>query len=59
MSDVPSTATIIPIPQARECSVKNCELNELLARVEPDHIDEHRILCPIHRVEWLRGVADQ
>ena len=59
MSDVHPSATITPTHQAGECSADDCEASELLALVEPDDADERRVLCPTHRVEWLREVADR
>lgn len=59
MNDARSSATITPTHQAGACSADDCEASELLARVEPDNVDEHRVLCPTHRVEWLREVAER
>lgn len=52
-------ATITPRPDGGECDSDGCSTDELLALVEPDLVDERRILCPTHRVEWLREVADR
>lgn len=59
MSNAKQTATITPLADARECSADDCTTGELLARVEPDAVDERRILCPTHRVEWLREVSER
>lgn len=52
-------ATITPEPGADACERYHCAADELLAAVEPDAVDERRILCPTHRVEWLREVSEQ
>jgi hypothetical protein len=50
-------ATITPAPEADCCGAAGCHADELLATVEPDAVDERRVLCPTHRVEWLREVS--
>lgn len=52
-------AMITPLRDARECETLGCGKDELLARVEPDLVDEHRVLCPIHQALWLREVANR
>lgn len=59
MSDAHPSATISPTTQAQECIADGCEVSELLALVDPDGVDERRVLCPTHRVEWLREVAER
>lgn len=59
MSKPTDVATITPRPTADGCERDDCDACELLALVEPDGVDEHRVLCPMHRVEWLREVADR
>ena len=59
MSREKAGATITPLRDARECDTVGCATEELLARVEPDLVDEHRVLCPKHQVLWLREVADR
>jgi len=53
-------ATITPDPDADRCSSTGCNDDDLLARVDPD-VDgaAARVLCPTHRVEYLREVADR
>ncbi|WP_299237511.1 hypothetical protein [Natronomonas sp.] len=51
------TATITPVPEADQCNKSGCEREELLARIEPDNTDKTRVLCPSHRVAWLREVS--
>jgi len=53
---MPTDATITPLPDAEECGYPECGETDLLARVEPDDVDEERILCPTHRVTFLREV---
>ena len=52
-------ATITPTPGAAACAEPGCEETDLLARVDPD-ADEiaARVLCPTHRVEYLREVSN-
>jgi len=53
-------ATIRPDPEAGNCDADGCRKRELLALVEPETGDAGaRVLCPTHRVEYLREVADQ
>jgi hypothetical protein len=49
-------ATITPRPSAVVCETTGCEETELLAHVDPDDQERARILCPRHRVEYLREV---
>ena len=51
--------TITPHPDSEQCDEDDCRTTQLLALVEPDHIDESRVLCPTHRVLWLREAADE
>lgn len=51
--------TITPRPDGEQCEEDDCDTTQLLGLVEPDHLDESRVLCPTHRVLWLREVADQ
>ena len=52
------TATITPCPSASECEADGCSANELLAKIEPEYRDQSPILCPQHRVEFLREVSN-
>jgi len=54
-----SAATITPLAQAGTCAAEGCDQAELLALVEPDAVDEQRVLCPTHRVEWLREISER
>lgn len=50
-------ATITPDPDtAGRCERDGCECTELLALVEPGTDAPSRILCPTHRVKYLREV---
>jgi len=52
-------ATISPITDATGCGEDGCDVTDLLARVDPDAADaDARVLCPTHRVEYLREVSD-
>lgn len=53
-----STAEITPRRDASGCDETDCSTTELLAEVDPRD-DESRILCPTHRVEYLREVTDR
>lgn len=53
------SATITPQTDARGCDEDGCENADLLAVVDPDTVDERRVLCPTHRVEWLREVSER
>ncbi|WP_251342816.1 hypothetical protein [Haloplanus halophilus] len=55
---MPTDATITPLPDAKECGYPECGATALLARVEPDDVDETPILCPTHRVTFLREVHE-
>jgi hypothetical protein len=59
MSDRPIEARITPYEAGRACQVEGCENDELLATVEPEDRSSGRILCPRHRVEYLREVNNQ
>lgn len=50
-------ATITPLPADRQCEFDDCDHGEFVARVEPDGLDEQRILCAIHRAEYLQEVG--
>lgn len=52
-------ATITPRPEGMGCEMMGCEETDLLALVEPDIREEARLLCPEHRVEYLREVYRQ
>ena len=53
-------ATIRPDPEAGSCDADACRERELLALIEPETEDAGaRVLCPTHRVKYLREVADQ
>ena len=52
-------ATITPLNDTHECETDGCEDRELTARIEPDHLDEQRVLCPVHRVAYLREVSER
>lgn len=51
------TATITPAPDADTCEEQACREGDLLARVNP-HNAEARVLCPTHRVLYLREVSE-
>ena len=55
---MPTDATITPLPDAEACEDPECEATALLARVEPDDVDETPVLCPTHRVTYLREVHE-
>lgn len=52
-------STITPRPDAEQCDEDDCGNDQLLALVEPDGVDESLVLCPTHRVLWLREVSGQ
>ena len=59
MSTENASATITPTTDASQCSEANCDTADLLARVDPDaESADARILCPRHRVEYLREVSN-
>lgn len=60
MTSAEAAATITPTPDAVTCTEDGCGAAELLARVDPD-VDGAgaRVLCPTHRVRYLREVADR
>jgi len=59
MSRAEAAATITPAADASRCSEDGCETTELLSRVDPDaESAEARVLCPTHRVAYLREVSD-
>ena len=49
-------ATITPRPEARCCEADGCGATDRLALVEPDADADRRVLCPDHRVDYLREV---
>lgn len=49
-------AEITPQPRASSCEVSDCDARELLAAVSPDCRSENRVLCPEHRIQYLREV---
>jgi hypothetical protein len=51
-----TAATVRPADSAVRCREDGCERDELLARVKPANGRE-RVLCPRHRVEYLREVS--
>ncbi|MDQ2072833.1 hypothetical protein RBH20_09830 [Haloarcula sp. H-GB4] len=54
-----AAATITPVSEPRQCTEPGCDVAELLARVDPDADGtDTRVLCPTHRVEYLRQVSD-
>lgn len=53
------TATITPDPDVEACEKDGCEERNLLALIDPTGRREARALCPTHRVEYLREVANQ
>jgi len=54
-----AAATITPVTDADRCSEDGCETSELLSRVDPDATNAPaRVLCPTHRVAYLREVSD-
>ena len=57
MSQTPYEATITPRPDGMACEEMGCEATDRLARVDPDGTEEARILCPRHRVDYLREVS--
>ena len=48
--------TITPKPNSTVCEKARCEETDLLALVDPDRREESRVLCPRHRVLYLREV---
>lgn len=59
MTTAEAAATITPATNASRCSEDGCETSELLSRVDPDAADASaRVLCPTHRVSYLREVSD-
>ena len=59
MTTAEAAATITPATNASRCSEDGCETTELLSRVDPDAVDASaRVLCPTHRVAYLREVSD-
>lgn len=58
MSTDGATATVAPADGADGCDEDGCSGDELLARVDPDGDREPRVLCPRHRVEYLREVSN-
>jgi len=59
MTTPDSTATITPCFDDSECEADGCSADKLLARVEPEHRNQSSILCPQHRVEFLREVTNK
>lgn len=55
----PTTAEITPRPDAEECDATDCTADELLAEVDPQGRPPARVLCPDHRVGFLREVSDE
>jgi hypothetical protein len=54
-----ATATITPATDAEQCGADGCDVDELLSRVDPDVEDAPaRVLCPTHRVAYLREVSE-
>ena len=59
MTTTEAAATITPATDASRCSEGGCETTELLSRVDPDATNAPaRVLCPTHRVAYLREVSD-
>lgn len=59
MTESSNLATITPRPGASNCDQNDCANSEMLALIEPDDLDEYRVLCPTHRVAYLREVYDR
>lgn len=59
MSRSPVDARIKPHKSGGTCQAEGCENDELLATVEPDDSTGGRLLCPRHRVKYLREVNEQ
>lgn len=59
MASTDLTATVTPRPDAESCEADGCTETDLLALVEPDGVDEARVVCPTHRVAFLREVTQQ
>lgn len=53
------TATIIPAEDAEQCNDPSCKEDEMLSNVQPETNANARILCPKHRVEYLREVCER
>ncbi len=51
-------AEITPRPDADGCEAPGCTTSELLAEIDPEGDTAARVLCPTHRVEFLREVSD-
>lgn len=52
-------AIITPQPDKAKCERMGCDATDLLSLVEPAVQAEARVLCPRHRVEYLREVYNQ
>lgn len=52
-------ATITPLPNADKCESDRCNRADKLAAVDPDGDPRERVLCPEHRVDYLREVTDR
>lgn len=53
-----TTAEITPRDDATCCEAEECSETALLASVNPVGATEAQILCPTHRVEFLREVMN-
>lgn len=51
------TATVTPADEVEVCGEEGCESQELLGRIELETEHNTRVLCPRHRVEFLREVS--
>lgn len=57
MSADATDATITPRPDADECENEECDRADKLATVDPDGPHSEQVLCPEHRVDYLREVT--
>lgn len=58
MSRITPDAEITPRTDATVCEADDCSVSKLLAEVDPTGTADSRILCPTHRVKFLREVTD-
>jgi len=51
-------ADITPRADGDICETVGCTTSDLLAEIDPEGDVNARVLCPEHRVEFLREVTD-
>jgi hypothetical protein len=52
------TAEIIPRNDTGGCEAPGCSTEKLLAEIDPEDDSTSRVLCPEHRVKFLREVSN-